>query len=212
MKHDETHPSPLALSAIILAGGASTRMGRDKAWMEIAGRPLIELALQRVRELGIMEVFISGRIDSDYSMLRLPVLFDLEPGFGPVAGIERGLHQCAAPLLLVLAVDLPRMSTACLRKLLGHCDRLTGVVPRLNGRFEPLVAVYPKRCHAFAFAAISRGQHAVQDFVRACLTERAIRAVPVSQADAGCFANCNTPAELVRSHPDSQRAEHLFPR
>ena len=189
----------LAVSAVILAGGASRRMGRDKAWIEFRGRPLIQLAAEKIRALGIRELFISGRMDGDYSSLNAPVLFDRESDFGPLAGMEQALHQCRNPLLLVLAVDLPLMDLAMLQKLLARCDRLTGAVPKLRGRFEPLAAVYPKRCHAFAFAAIANGCHPVCDFVAACLQERAVRPFPVPESAAGCFANWNHPADVAVS-------------
>lgn len=197
-------PQPeLALSAVILAGGASSRMGRDKAWVESSGKPLIQLAVERVRELGIQEIFISGRADGDYSALHLPVLYDLEPGFGPLGGIERGLRRCSLPLLLVLAVDLPRMSVAFLQKLVSRCDRLTGAVPRLRDNLEPLAAVYPKRCHAFAFSAIANAQHAAHGFVTACMRERAIRLMSVSPSDGRNFANWNRPSDtrITKAQP-----------
>ena len=67
------------LSAVILAGGESRRMGRDKAWMELEGQPLVALAVEKVRALGVTEIFISGRAGQDYSALTCPVLFDLKP-------------------------------------------------------------------------------------------------------------------------------------
>jgi len=197
VKRELSSQPELALSAVILAGGASSRMGRDKAWVESAGKPLIQLAVEKVRELGIQEIFISGRADGDYRALHLPVLFDLEPGFGPLGGIERGLRHCSQPLLLVLAVDLPHMSVAFLRKLVTQCDRLTGAVPRLRGELDPLAAVYPKRCHAFAFSAITKAQLAAHDFVTACVREHAVRLFSVSPADTPCFVNCNTPADVA---------------
>lgn len=187
----------MQLSAVILAGGESTRMGRDKAWVQSNGKPLILLAVEKVRASGIKDILISGRAGGDYSALKCPVLFDLEPGFGPLGGIERGLHECTSSLLLVLAVDLPRMSLAFLEKLRMSCDRLTGAVPRQNERLEPLAAIYPKRCHAFAFQAIARSQHSVCDFASACLRERAVRVLPVSKTDAGCFANWNSPGDTM---------------
>src|SRR5215471_18172273 len=98
------------LSAVILAGGESSRMGRDKAWVELDGQPLLEHALMTVRSSGISEIFISGRAGTDYSRLRCPVLLDRESGSGPLAGIERALETTQAALTLVLAVDLPRMT------------------------------------------------------------------------------------------------------
>jgi molybdopterin-guanine dinucleotide biosynthesis protein A len=172
-------------------------MGRDKAWVEFAGKPLIQLAVEKVRALGVEEVFISGRAGEDYGALKCPVLFDLEPGFGPIGGIERGLEACSAPHLLVLAVDLPQMSGALLGRMREECDRLTGVVPKLRGELEPLAAIYPKRCHAFAFAAIARAQYSARDFAAACLRERAVKVRAVERAEASCFLNANRPADLA---------------
>lgn len=185
------------LSAVILAGGESRRMGRDKAWVTLDGKPLIAHAMEKVHRLGVEEVFISGRAGEDYSALNCQVLFDLEPGFGPLGGIERGLHAANSPLLLVLAVDLPHMTTRFLKKMFTRCDRWTGVVPEMNHELEPLAAIYPKRCHALAFEAIAKSRRAARDFAAACLHERAVRTVPVSAKDAVCFANWNSPTELA---------------
>jgi molybdopterin-guanine dinucleotide biosynthesis protein A len=116
-----------------------------------------------------------------------------------MGGIERGLQECNSPLLLVIAVDLPRISTSLLRKMACRCDRLTGVVPRLGGRLEPLVAIYPKRCHVFAAEAIALNRRAVRDFAEACRREHAVRTFSVSGRDAGCFANWNCPTDVMAS-------------
>lgn len=166
------------LSAVILAGGESRRMGRDKAWLELDGQPLVALAVEKVRALGVTDIFISGRAGRDYSALPGPVLFDLEPGVGPLGGIERGLHACGSPLLLVLAVDLLRMTSTFLQKLAAHCDRLTGAVPALAGEVEPLAAIYPKRCHAFASEALTKSRHSAREFAPV-LPGRASRAARV---------------------------------
>lgn len=187
----------MELSAVILAGGESRRMGRDKAWLHFDGRPLVELAVAKTRQLGIQEVFISGRAGEDYSAMKCPVLFDLEPGFGPIGGIERGLHECSSPLLLVLAVDLPHMSLTFLSRMREACDRLTGAVPKLNGQLEPLAAIYPKRCLALAFAAIAKSRYSARDFASACLRERAVRACPVTRSEASNLLNWNRPGDLA---------------
>jgi molybdopterin-guanine dinucleotide biosynthesis protein A len=185
------------LSAVILAGGESRRMGRDKAWIELDGISLLLLAVDKVRQAGIEDIFISGRAGGDYSALRCPVLFDLDRGFGPMGGIERGLHRCTAPLLLVLAVDLPLMTGAFLQSLAKRCDPRTGVVPELEGRLEPLAAIYPKRCHAFALAMLTHGHRVARDFAERCLREQTAKrwAVPVSEAS--CLANWNSPNDAL---------------
>ena len=174
-------------------------MGRDKAWVVLDGKPLIVHAVEKVRQLGVEELFVSGRAGEDYSVLKCPVLHDLEPGFGPMGGIERALHVTSSPLLLVLAVDLPHMTTAFLRKLAAHCDRLTGSVPVRDRELEPLAAIYPRRCHAIASDFIAKSRLSARDFAAACLRERAVQKFAVARADVDCFANWNRPADVPRA-------------
>lgn len=186
------------ISAVILAGGESRRMGRSKAWLELDGKPLLLVAVEKVRATGIREIFISGHVGEGYPAWNCPVLFDRAPGFGPLGGIERGLEECTAPLLLVLPVDLPFMTSDFLLKLVENCNPLTGTVPKLRGQWEPLVAIYPKRCHPLAREALTKERHAARDFASACWQERAVRVLRVSAADARCFANWNTPQDVAR--------------
>lgn len=185
------------LSGVILAGGRSRRMGRDKAWLEIGGLPLVSRAADTLRAAGIEEIFISGRAGSDYSALPCPVLFDLEPDCGPLAGIERALAASQAPLTLVLAVDLPQMTAGFLRELAAGCDPLTGVVPILDGELEPLAAVYPRRCQALARECLRNAQYSARRFAEMCRREGTVKTMPVSPAAAACFVNWNTPAHAA---------------
>jgi molybdopterin-guanine dinucleotide biosynthesis protein A len=187
----------LRLSAVILAGGESRRMGRDKAWLTLDGEPLITRAIQLVRALGPVETFISGRADVDYSALNCPVLHDLIPGLGPLGAIERALHACRSPLLLVLAVDLPHMTTAFLASLVARARAMTGVVPLRDGSLEPLAATYPRRCHEMAFRLLAQSRHCVRDFAEACLQEGAVRTLRVARRDARCFINWNSPVDVT---------------
>jgi len=182
-------------------------MGCDKAWVEWRGSPLIVRAVAKARQLGISEIFISGRPDGDYTTLGCPVLIDLQPGLGPLAGIERALSACTSPLLLVLAVDLPLLTITALEQLVAHCHGLTGVVPRCQGRLEPLAAIYPKRCRSFAIDGILQGRHAVRDFAQACLRERAVQSLRVSASRIACFANWNHPSDLGWDHSSAPSRE-----
>jgi molybdopterin-guanine dinucleotide biosynthesis protein A len=172
-------------------------MGRDKAWIELDGQPLIARLVSLLRSLNVAELFISGRSGTDYGALGCPVLLDLEPGFGPMGGIERGLHASQSPLVLVTAVDLAHLNREFLSRLIARCDRLTGAVPKLRGELEPLAAIYPKRCHELAAHAIFRSRYSARDFAQMCLTERAVRTFHVGRADAACFANWNRPADAL---------------
>lgn len=185
------------LSAVILAGGESRRMGRDKAWIMLDGQPLVARSFSLLRSLGLKDVFISGRSGVDYSQLQCPVVLDSEPGLGPIAGIERALDAARAPLLLVLAVDLPNVTADFLRRLCQDCPNAsTGLVPVLHGQIEPLAAIYPRRCRSIAVNLLAAGRRNVRSFAEACLAEGAVRTWPVAAADAGCFDNWNTPVDL----------------
>lgn len=197
----------MKVSAVILAGGKSRRMGRDKAWIENEGGPLIVRAIDTVRAAGVEEVFISGRPGVDYSALGLRVLYDGQTGLGPLGGIERALRETKSPLLLVLAVDLAHMTADCLKSLTGRCNVLTGAVPERNGQPEPLAAIYPRSCHAIAAKLLAQSRLAAREFAETCHREGAVTFIPVpfASVSASCFANWNTPsdlpAELLRSNP-----------
>jgi len=192
-------------SAVILAGGQSRRMGQDKAWLEVGGQPLITRALAVLRASGIQEIFISGRAGVDYSALRCPVLLDLHPDCGPLGGIQHALAAASAPMVLVLAVDLPRMTSGFLRTLAEHCGPGTGAVPKLRGELEPLAAIYPKRCELILRECLLKSRLAARDFAEACLREQAVKPFAVPRTDLSCFENWNTPSDVQLSEQNLAR-------
>ena len=186
----------MKFSAVILAGGKSSRMGRDKAWLQLDGKPLLARQIAVVRKLKPVELFISGRSDTDYSSLGCPVLKDEFPEAGPLAGIAAGLQAASAPLMLVLAVDMPDMTSAALRQLLKRCAAGAGVVPRVNQRLEPLAAFYPKAAAPLAVDLLKRQLRAVRTFAEQCKHAGLVDLHDVAEADWKCFANWNSPADL----------------
>jgi molybdopterin-guanine dinucleotide biosynthesis protein A len=196
----DPRPSTLdqQFSAVILAGGNSSRMGRDKAWLEVGGQRLLERQIELVRATGAVEVFISGRADTDYEGLGLRVLHDQFANVGPLAGIERALAATASPLLLVLAVDLAAMSTELLRRLAAASATNVGAVPRLNGKLEPLAAFYPRASQALAVAQLEQGNFAVKDFAERCAQDGLCRLIELAASQTPHFANWNSPADVIQ--------------
>lgn len=185
----------MKLSALILAGGQSRRMGRDKAFLDWDGRPLLAWQLERVRPLQPEQLFISGRPGVDYGTFGCAVLHDAFPGCGPLAGIERGLEAMDTPLLLVLAVDMPGMTTGFLKRLLGDCTATVGRVPRRNGQPESLAAIYPKASHRVALALLTDGFYAAAYFAETCAEAGLVQFGEVSPGAQACLANWNRPEE-----------------
>jgi len=186
----------MSFNAVILAGGESSRMGRDKAALQINGQTLLARQIQLAREAGALDVFISGRRGGDYSAHDCRVLHDEYMHGGPLAGIEKGLACCNAPLLLVLAVDLPAMTTLVLRSILkgGQDDR--GAVPSVAGDLEPLAAFYPRAALAIATRLLTQKRKSVKGFAEACARSDLVRFVDLPESFVPFFVNWNSPEDL----------------
>lgn len=183
-------------TAVILAGGRSTRMGRDKAWLLHEGKPLIEHSLRTVREAGAIEVAISCRAEQDFSRFECPILEDLNPDCGPLEGIERALETAEHPLVFILAVDLPGMTPAFIRWLHGKCSGASGAVVVRESGPEPLAAFYPRSAGQVACRMIASGQLAARAFADECVKQGFASAVSLSEEYETCLTNWNTPADL----------------
>ncbi len=181
----------MRFSAVLLAGGKSTRMGRDKALLEIGGEPLWRRQLATLRGLSPEELMISGPPRDDRETVA-----DEFKNAGPLAGVAAALQKCAAPLLVVLAVDLPVMTTDFLKTLLALSRPGKGVVPRGPEFFEPLAAVYPSACAALADEALRRGDFSMQHFVESAIAQELVAGRTIAPEEAHLFANLNTPADL----------------
>lgn len=187
-----------AFSAVILAGGRSTRMGRDKAFLKFHGRPLLARQIALACALGPVEVLISGRADADFTEFGCPVIHDRVPDAGPLAGIAAALENARAPLVLVLAVDLPHLTPAVLERVQAAAGESRGVVPRLVGRIEPLAALYPRCATALAGEQLARHRYAVREFAQLCEQTGWVRFLDLPSEWAGAFANWNSPADVAR--------------
>lgn len=193
----------MSFSAVILAGGKSSRMGRDKAFLDAGGQTLLARQIAVARAAGAEEIFISGRGDTDYAAFPGRVLHDRLPDAGPLGGVEAALTRAAHPLLLVLAVDLPEIQAALLGELAGHCTSGTGVIPRVQGALEPLAAFYPRAARPLARRLLRRKQFAVCGLAERCCAAGRMREVEMTAA-AGQFLNWNSPADRAAVLPDAR--------
>lgn len=193
------HPPISPFSAVLLAGGRSRRMGRDKAGILWRGEPLWQRQLTTLRASGADEVFISGRADGPYAEAGVTIVPDRQPGRGPLGGIAAALHHARHERLLVLAVDLPEMTPSFLRAMLHESESsFSAVVPRRSDidRFEPLAAVYTRACLSLADACLRNAQLSLHHFARNGVASGWVRSHPVTSPDVQLFRNVNTPADL----------------
>jgi len=187
-------------SAVILAGGKSSRMGRDKAFLEFGGEPLLSRQISLVKEAGASEVFISGRPSIDYSALKYPVLLDESIGMGPLGGIASAFQAIQHPFLLVLAVDMPHITADFLKILWGECREGMGAVPKCGEIVEPLAAFYPKSASPLVHGLMAESSHIAAPGAKA-LAERCTHSgiactVPVQPHQFHFFKSLNSPADL----------------
>lgn len=185
----------MTLSAVLLAGGESTRMGSDKATVEWRGAPLWDRQLQKLRAL-TSNIFVSTRMDAPWRPGDVKLVFDEAPSRGPLSGIAASLALMRTDCLLVLAVDMPFITLSHLKKLCDCAKEGVGAVPVVNGKVEPLAAVYPKCAESIFAKALNGTDHSVQRLVRQLATAGLVRKIPITGAAGRFYRSINYPADL----------------
>ena len=139
--------SPLdGVTGVLLAGGNSSRMGRNKALMPLAGHRLVDRAFLPFLR-GIFDDLLMVTNSPDlYADLGIPMAPDLVAGKGALGGIHSAIHHAATPYCLVVACDMPFLNADVLRYLVEQREGYDVVVPSVHGRPQPLHAVYGKAC------------------------------------------------------------------
>jgi len=180
----------------ILAGGASSRMGRSKAGLSMGNETLIGRQCRLLREAGAAEVWVSRHPDRPLTVPLPPEVRsvdDADPDAGPLGGLEGLLRVIRTEFLLVVAVDLPQLETGFLKELVARATPGVGAVPWLKGDLEPLAAVYPRHCRSRLSDCLQHGRRAARGFCQLGLDEGWLRAWPVPPEAAACLLNWNRP-------------------
>ncbi|MGH2500537.1 MAG: molybdenum cofactor guanylyltransferase [Candidatus Limnocylindria bacterium] len=186
----------MSVSAAVMAGGKSRRMGRDKAWIELEGAPIVRRVADVLASLADEVIVVAN--DPAYRSLGLRVVGDRFADGGALGGIATGVGAAAHEVVLVAACDMPFLSAAVWRALLDRLGDADAAVPKVAGEYETLHAVYRKSCLAPMEASLAAGRLRVVSFfadvrVRE-VGEDELRAVDPALRS---FTNVNTPAELA---------------
>jgi molybdenum cofactor guanylyltransferase len=189
---------PPSLTAALLAGGKSQRMGQDKAYLpgewEGASMALWERQLAVLRSIFPEKLVISGPPKPGYPA-SIPVLADEWTGVGPLGGIATCLRDTRTDLLLVLAIDLPKIQPEFLKKLLDRSEAGCGIVPVHQNRFEPLIAVYPRAVLGVALDHLRERDYALQHFIGKLLENRLMTGYEIDSSELHQLENWNTPSD-----------------
>lgn len=179
---------------VVLAGGRSTRMGEDKSRLVVKGVPLWERQASLLKEVAVQEVLVSGSMSGPWAGSSLRVVQDDLPRIGPVAGIFSALRELPADFIVVVAVDMPCMDSGFLSSLLREAIRQgVGVVPRVDGRWEPLAAVYTRSVLPLLKERIRLEKFGLREFVDEAVSFGFLAGLQCSGEDTGDrFLNLNT--------------------
>jgi molybdenum cofactor guanylyltransferase len=191
----------------VLAGGKSSRMGVDKAFLPVGGRTLLDQALvvlasvcDRLTIVGDPMKFAQYE-SAEYGGRKVgPVVGDIFPECGPLAGIHTALVHSSAELNLMLAVDMPFISAALLSFLFAMAEQTEAIVtvPRVGKGLQPLCAVYRTDFRGAAEQALRAGNYKIE----AAFSTVSIRVIADSELTAAGFSeqnffNLNTPQDRI---------------
>jgi len=188
--------TPLNISAALLAGGESRRMGRDKATLVLRGKPLWQIQIDLLRKLKPVEIFVSARTDPSWRPSDAAFIPDEAPSRGPLSGLAAVLGRIRTAHLLVLAIDLPFMNEAYLRSLCHAIEPGCGVLPMIGGRAEPLAAIYPVEIRVDLVDALSGTDSSLQSLTNRLVKQGKLRPLFVAKENEELFRNLNEPADL----------------
>ncbi len=154
---------PAAAAAIVLAGGASRRMGRDKSLLDVDGQPLIAHVIAQL-DPWLAPVLISANAPDKYAFLQRPVIPDAVTGQGPARGIASALAASPRGRNLVVACDIPRIDRALGRSLVQALEGADVAVPvDPQGHLEPLFAAYRRRAAPALRTLLDAGGRRIAD-------------------------------------------------
>jgi len=200
-------------TGVILTGGASERMGRDKAFVDVmlpaaatgdhlpAPGPLVLVSAAALRGAGAHEVVCVGGDRDGLQALGLQWQPDDHPGEGPLGGVITALRAATLPTIVVLTCDLPRIDAASVRGLVGALDRAPGAraaMPTLDGRLQILTAAYRRSTLPVLEARFAGGERSVR---------RALEGVEIAivdHLDPEVLVDVDSPGDLDKYAPGSR--------
>ena len=188
------------VTAIIMAGGDSRRMGTDKSMLAVNGRPLIQRICEQLRD-SFSQVLISANDAGKFAFLGLAVVPDRVPGQGPLMGIASSLNASDNELNFVVACDIPQIELRLVRRMISEAAESGAdiVLPvGSDGKHEPLFAIYRKSALEVIDKVLSSGGRKISDVFPLCT----VKYIEME----GSLINLNTAAEYERFQKEAGHA------
>ena len=201
----------LDINCIVLVGGKSLRLGRNKVAVTVGNRSLLQWVISRLAFFNSDIIMVTAKEQSiprfiDYPKLK--VVSDIYPGKGSLGGIYTGLVASDSFYNLVVACDMPFLNQALLRYMIEIADNFDLVIPRLGNTIEPLHAVYSKSCLAPIEYLLKQDDLQILKFFHS-VKVRYVEADEIDRFDPEhlSFFNINTEADLKTAMELSERED-----
>ena len=191
------------INCIVLAGGKSTRLGHDKVLEKIGDKSLLEQVISRIDPIS-KEIIIVTAKERTFAELagrpNIKLVTDIIPGQGSLGGIYTGLIKSDSLYNIVLAADMPFVNTDLLKYMVGVSEGFDLILPRVEGLFEPLHAIYSKNCIQPIEKIFQQGSKVIIELFK-YVKVRYIEMEEVDKYDPRhlSFYNINTKEELERA-------------
>lgn len=184
------------LTGIVLAGGQSRRMGRDKASLPWGGSDLLHTVLTALAPVCGRLVVVSN-IPRAIRLPGVTVVADVHTGCGPLAGIHAGLTAARGGYSFVAACDMPQIDSRAVAFMAAAAAGHDVAVPYIDGHYNPLHAVYHHRCLPLIETMLTSGRYRIADLF-AAVSVRRVSAAELARFDAelGMLKNINSPEDL----------------
>jgi len=187
-----------SFSAAILAGGQSSRMGRNKALLQLEGKSLISRTVEMVASV-VESIRIITNTPGEYAFLNIPMVSDEIRGLGPIGGIYTALRHCDSRQCLIVACDLPFLTVELIRFLLAEAGDHDIFAIDAGRGVEPLCTVYARHC----LPAIE-AQIALKDYKVAHMFDAVDAQIARLTPEDGLFSehalfNVNTPEDFAKA-------------
>ena len=188
---------------VILAGGKGRRLGREKAWVELGGKSLLQHAVSNLEFLNSEIVIVKapeGELPTVSAGVNLKVVQDSVGGKGPLSGILSGLVNSNYSYNLIVACDMPLLNKDLVKYMISSVKDYYAVVPRLGKHLEPLQAVYSKDCISEIEKLLAQDRLKVEGLFSGVRT-RFVESAEIERFDAAhlSFININTPTDLKKA-------------
>ncbi|HPP06175.1 MAG TPA: molybdenum cofactor guanylyltransferase [Syntrophorhabdaceae bacterium] len=192
------------VSCAILAGGASSRMGRDKATMVINGKSLIEHVYDSVKGM-FEEIMVISHNTNILNKKKIKIYNDIIPVQSTLTGIVTALIYSSNPYVFVVACDMPNISDKGIRYVLENIKGEDIVIPRVEKGYEPLHAVYSRTCIPYILNLIEKRNFRIANLF-SFLTVKILEESPFFIKDGqSIFININKEEDLLLFKKDDQK-------